>query len=42
VFNMWVQVSVTGENVTVLIVAIILSVFVAGYLLMVYGKGLAV
>ena len=39
-FNAWVQVFVTGENVSVLVVAIILFVFVAGFLFVRFGKEL--
>jgi len=42
VFNAWTQVFITSENVTVLVLAIILSVLVAGYLVVRYGKELTV
>ena len=42
VFNVWTQVFVSGENMIALLWAIILSVLVAGYLVVRYGKELAV
>jgi len=37
-FNVWTQVFVSGENVTALVLAIIFSVLMAGYLVVRYGK----
>ena len=42
VFNAWTQVFVSSENLTVLVVTIAISVFVAGYLRVRYGKELTV
>jgi len=42
VFNAWTQVFVSAENVTVLVWVIILSILVAGYLLVRYRKELTV